>query len=60
MRSSLLHLAVVSRDLFQAEKKITFTQDHFEGKQLSFCEFAQLLTTVIFFSGGNKRDSTAK
>ena len=38
-----------------------FTQDHFEFKQLPFCEFAQLVTIVIFFSAWDKsHDSTAK
>ena len=35
-----------------------FTQDHFEFK---FCEFARLVTIVIFFSAWDKsHDSTAK
>ena len=41
------------------KKYCCFTQDHFEWKELSFCEFAQLVKKEFFFSDWDKsRDST--
>ena len=56
--ASLFHLAVESHDLYQDEKKICcyklskFTKlQQFSPKMilLSFCEFAQLVTTAFLF-----------
>ena len=44
MCSSLLQLTVESCDLSQAEKKITVRHN-----LRKFCEFAQLVTAVVFF-----------
>ena len=59
----MIQLTVESRDLLQAEKKILllqaeeihkmttlFTQNDTKDQQMSFCEFAQVVTTVFFFS----------
>ena len=51
--ASLLQLTVESRDLPQAEININLfslkiVRGHFEGKNLSFCEFDQLITAVFF------------
>ena len=67
--SWLLDYVIYFKLLLQAEQltkwqlfsllMTTFTKDHLEWKKLSFSEFAQLVTTVIFFSAWYKsRDPT--